>query len=77
MAMAESTSCCEKALPQKLADTILAFTELWESWPKYCVTSAAAERAAFMTAPLAEGTGFHRFSFTLQYVSDRFGGPAG
>jgi hypothetical protein len=41
--------------------------------PIYSFTSAAADRAAFMEAAFAAGTGFQRFSFELQYFKIRFG----
>src|SRR4029077_5618048 len=60
-------------VPRKLAAMILAVADWLASRPRNSLTSAAADRAARMLAALADGTGFQRFSFELQYISFRRG----
>ena len=61
------------SVPRKLAATIFAFADWFDSRPTYWLTSAAADRAARMTAAFAGGTGFQRFSLELQYINVRLG----
>src|SRR5579862_6179124 len=76
--MAASTSNDEVDRPPKFDSIIFALADWLDSCPRYWLTSAAADRAAFITAALAPGTAFQRLSFELQYMSERRGvlGPA-
>src|ERR1700733_8590449 len=71
--MALSMSVAVVKVLLKLAATILAFADWFDSLHTYWLTSAAADRAARMAAAFGGGTGFQRLSLELQYIKVRRG----